>query len=72
MPNVRRVDLVSRVEIADILGLTKQRVHQLVTTTRGFPRPVATLAIGQVWDRAEVEEWARSSGRLYEDDNGEP
>lgn len=65
------MDLVSRVEIADILGVTKQRVHQLITQP-GFPEPVATLAIGQVWDRAAVEEWARSSGRLYEDDNGEP
>jgi prophage regulatory protein len=55
--------LVSTVEIAELLGLTRQRVDQL-SRTPAFPEPVASLAIGRVWDRDEVVAWATSSGRL--------
>ncbi len=56
-------DLVSRVEIASLLGLSPQRVHVLVGKP-DFPAPVLTLAIGQVWRRDDVVEWARRTGRL--------
>ena len=55
--------LVSTVEIAAMLGVSRQRVDQL-TRTEGFPEPVAELAIGRVWERADVEAWARETGRL--------
>lgn len=57
-------DLVSRVEIADLLGVTQQRVHQFISGRFGFPEPVITLAIGQIWLREDVMEWARRTGRL--------
>ena len=60
------VDLVSRVEIADLLGVSQQRVHQLLERS-DFPPPIAELAIGQVWRRADVERWARATGRLRDD-----
>lgn len=48
--------LVGAAEIADLLGVSRQRVTQL--TSRGdFPRPVATLAMGKIWRRDDVEEW---------------
>jgi hypothetical protein len=56
-------ELVSTVEIADLLGVTRQRVDQL-SRTEGFPEPKAELAIGRVWERAEVVAWARAAGRL--------
>ncbi len=56
-------DLVSRVEIARMLGLTPQRVHVLVSKP-DFPRPVLTLAIGTIWRRDDVVDWARRTGRL--------
>ncbi len=56
-------ELVGVAEIADMLGVTRQRVHQL-TKTAEFPRPLAELSAGVIWDRAEVERWARTTGRL--------
>lgn len=56
-------ELVSTVEIADLLGVTRQRVDQL-SRSEGFPEPKAELAIGRVWDRAAVVVWAQATGRL--------
>ncbi|MGH9111591.1 MAG: helix-turn-helix transcriptional regulator [Acidimicrobiales bacterium] len=56
------MDLVSTPEIAALLGVSRQRVDQL-TRTPGFPEPTASLAIGRVWERSDVEAWARETGR---------
>ncbi len=61
-------DLVSRVEIAQLLGLSPQRVHVLVGKA-DFPPPVLVLAIGTIWKREDVVEWARRTGRLPEGDD---
>jgi predicted DNA-binding transcriptional regulator AlpA len=59
--------LVSVPEIADMLGVSQQRVHQIIKAYSDFPLPEAELAIGRVWLRSGVEEWAgthpRRSGR---------
>lgn len=59
--------LVSRVEIAELLGVTPQRVHQLIGEG-GFPAPLITLAIGQVWEWETVKAWAEREGRIPYDD----
>jgi len=64
------VDLVSRVEIAELLGISRQRVQQL-TDRPDFPPPVADLAIGKVWARSAVEQWARRTGRLPRENSHE-
>jgi predicted DNA-binding transcriptional regulator AlpA len=46
------------VDIARLLGVSKQRAHQLANE-RGFPSPVTTDARGRLWDRREVTAWAR-------------
>lgn len=56
-------ELAGVAEIAELLGVTRQRVHQLAKTP-GFPKPLAELSAGAIWDRAEVENWARATGRL--------
>ena len=56
-------DLVSRVEIADLLGVSQQRVHQLMQR-EDFPAPLVELAIGQIWRRSTIERWAKQTGRL--------
>jgi hypothetical protein len=43
-------------DIAEYLGVTRQRVHQLVPTP-GFPAPV-TEVVTREWDPAEIEAWA--------------
>lgn len=49
--------LVNGAEIARLLGVTRERVHQL-RQTPGFPRPVDHLPNGRLWWREDVERWA--------------
>jgi predicted DNA-binding transcriptional regulator AlpA len=58
--------LVGMTEIADLLGLTRQRVHQLVQTDPTFPKPEAELVGGRIWKRVDIERWARKAGRSLE------
>jgi len=44
-----------------MLRVTNERVQQVSERT-GFPEPVVVLAGGPVWDRAEIEAWARARG----------
>lgn len=46
-------------EAAEILGVSKQRTHQL-THTDGFPEPVLRLRATPVWQRSDIEEFART------------
>jgi predicted DNA-binding transcriptional regulator AlpA len=56
------VDVVGVPEIAQILGVSRQRVYQLIDTYEDFPAPVATLAVGRIWSRGAVEDWNRLHG----------
>lgn len=55
-------------EIADLLGVTRQRVQQLANEP-GFPAPVATLTAGKFWTRQDVEKWARAQGKFLRDED---
>lgn len=59
-------ELMSAAEIADALGVSRQRVHQLRETAT-FPAPLADLRGGAVWDANAIrkfnEEWERKPGR---------
>lgn len=59
-------ELMSAADIAHHLGVTRQRVHQLRTTAQ-FPKPLAELRGGAVWDgaaiRAFARTWERKPGR---------
>ena len=59
-------ELVGVAEIADILGVSRQRVHEL-SQRRDFPVPIARLAAGPVWPRPWlnrfVDSWERKPGR---------
>lgn len=46
------------VEIAELLGVNKQRAHQLAGEA-GFPTPVAEDARGRLWDRRDIMDWAK-------------
>lgn len=60
------LELMSAAEIADELGVSRQRVHQL-RSMKSFPLPLAELRGGAVWDAAAVrrfaETWNRKPGR---------
>jgi hypothetical protein len=32
--------------------------------SKGFPEPIGAIAAGRIWRRADVEAWARDTGRL--------
>lgn len=50
-------DLMGAAEIGRLLGVSRQRVQQLVNTT-GFPEPAAVLDMGKVWHTDDVRRWA--------------
>ena len=56
-------ELVSLTEIATMLGVSRQRVSQLIETYKDFPRPEADLAVGRVWLKSRVQAWADSHPR---------
>lgn len=59
--------LVSGPEAAEILQVSKQRVHQLAATHPEFPSPLYELAAGKLWTRGAIEafgaSWTRKPGR---------
>jgi predicted DNA-binding transcriptional regulator AlpA len=56
--------LVGSTEIAEMLGVSRQRVDQIMRTDDSFPEPEVELHAGRVWKRADIERWARRVGRL--------
>jgi hypothetical protein len=58
-------------EIADRLGVTRQRAH-VITRQKGFPEPYEELIMGSVWLREDVEQWIKANRpELAEDAEGE-
>lgn len=59
-------ELVGITEIAELLGISRQRASELARSSR-FPAPHADLAAGPVWLKPNVmrfvEEWDRKPGR---------
>lgn len=63
-----REQLVGVAEIAEKLGVSRQRVNQIVQTHYDFPTPLAELSAGRIWRLRDVEKWikahpVRRSGR---------
>lgn len=56
--------LVGATEIADHLGVSRQRVQQL-SHDPGFPEPVERLRMGNVWTLDDVRAWAERTGRDF-------
>jgi len=64
-----KLRVMGAAEIAERLKVTRQRAYQ-ITSRRDFPAPLATLAMGQVWDTEDVEAWIRDN-RPHLDDPDE-
>lgn len=58
-----RIRLMGASEIAELLGVSRQRASQLASR-RDFPEPVAVLRQGGVWLAEDVEAWATEAGRI--------
>lgn len=46
-----------------MLGVSRQRLLQLIDAYPDFPAPVANLSAGRIWARPDVESWALKHGR---------
>jgi hypothetical protein len=58
------VELVGTHEIASRLGLAHpESVHAWRSRYADFPEPIARLRIGFVWRWADVESWAKKTGK---------
>jgi predicted DNA-binding transcriptional regulator AlpA len=55
---------MSAAEIAELLGISRQRVDKIAKTDPTFPQPVAILRRIRVWETEAVETWARETGRI--------
>lgn len=63
MPTLCGVEtLVGNAELGKLLGVSRQRVSQLVTRD-DFPAPRAVLIMGSVWTLDDVVAWAHRTGR---------
>jgi prophage regulatory protein len=58
-----RTELVIAADIAERLGISRQRVNVLATGP-GFPTPLGKLGRSSVWRWSSIERWARETGRL--------
>lgn len=56
------MQLLGAAEVALLLGVSRQRVHQLVSAP-GFPPPLERLASGAIWRTADIAAWAEQQGR---------
>ncbi len=56
-------ELVGVAEVAEMFGVSRQRVNQLVQSEPDFPEPEAVLAAGRIWLRSAIEEWLASHPR---------
>jgi predicted DNA-binding transcriptional regulator AlpA len=57
-----RLGLVASAEISAILGVSRQRVHQ-ITKSHSFPAPIAELVSATIWLESDVRAWAKRTGR---------
>lgn len=60
-------ELLAPIDIAEVLGVSRQRVHQLAAEHPDFPKPYQRLGTGPIWTRPAVEafdrRWTRKPGR---------
>src|ERR1022692_3347145 len=57
------IELMAIPEIAELMGVTRQRASKIIQTHDDFPEPVAVLSIGRVWLRPTIEHWERTHPR---------
>ena len=55
--------LIGASEAADLLGVTRQRVHQLAADHPRFPTPLVQVRMGPLWVETAIAAFARSWSR---------
>ena len=62
------VELVGTSEIAILASASRSAVSNWVARDPSFPKPVADLACGQIWEKNEIEAWLEKNNHLRESD----
>jgi prophage regulatory protein len=61
-------EVMAAAEIADYLGVSRQRVAVLVERAN-FPAPIAHLSVGRIWRTSDIRQWAANrQNRVHEDE----
>jgi predicted DNA-binding transcriptional regulator AlpA len=58
------MELVGTSEIAELASTSRSAVSNWVTRDPSFPKPIADLACGQIWDKKEIEAWISDNKSL--------
>ncbi len=61
--NGQDIEVLRAGEVAELLGISRQRFYQLIAEHNDFPPPVEQTGRGKLWGRPEVEAWAASWSR---------
>lgn len=56
--------LLGITEIAELAVVSRQTVSNWAVRDDSFPRPLADLACGPIWDGTAIKEWLRSTGKI--------
>ena len=60
-------ELLAATDVAELLGVSRQRVHQLHSDHPRFPAPYVRLGSGPIWTKPAIEHfaevWTRKPGR---------
>lgn len=56
--------IVGTAEIADLASVTAGAVSNWLRRWADFPKPLADLAMGPIFDKAEVLTWLREKGKM--------
>ena len=55
---------IDTAEAAALLGVTRQRVHQLRNEFADFPKPVIERTRSMFWKQRDIERWGRRYGYI--------
>src|SRR2546421_10257254 len=55
-------DYLGLSEVAELLGASRQTVGNWRQRRADFPKPLAELKSGPIWNRAEIVVWAKENG----------
>lgn len=61
---VNTYDLINATEVADMMGLTRQRVVQLSAERDDFPTPVYDERRTRLWRRDDIRQWGQDNGYI--------
>lgn len=62
------MEFVGTSEIAELASTSRSAVSNWVTRDPSFPKPIADLACGQIWDKKEIEAWLSINKSLKGDE----